>query len=147
MAKPTKPTRKSAKGRKLPKLASAATIAAPILEPTPMPVTHESYIAQVARLAACQPDATPADRAMIGAVKLTYGAGPEGTLGITYYRKWRKPGATEALPFVAICATCQPEGSYLLAETVIHELAHACAPIGAGHGPDWVAACRRLGLV
>ena len=31
------------------------------------------------------------------------------------------------------------------ADTLRHELAHAIAPRGAGHGPLWRAACRRVG--
>ena len=31
------------------------------------------------------------------------------------------------------------------ADTLLHELAHAIAPRGAGHGPQWRAACRLVG--
>ena len=31
------------------------------------------------------------------------------------------------------------------ADTLLHELAHAIAPRGSGHGPQWRAACRRVG--
>ena len=30
-------------------------------------------------------------------------------------------------------------------DTILHEIAHALAGSGAGHGPDWKAVCRRIG--
>jgi hypothetical protein len=87
-----------------------------------------------------------ADREVFADMKLTYGMGLPGVRGITYYGRWKagdKPSASGA--FVEIGAGCQ-ESWVQVAGTTIHELAHVLAGLGAGHGPDWKAACARLGL-
>jgi len=119
---------------------------APVAPKAPKaPKTHDDYIRQVFKLALRERSCTDADRAILRDVRLAYGDGEAGTLGITRYNKWKKAdgGLTH---WCAVCATCQPEGAFLLAETVLHELGHAIAQ-GAGHGPGWVEASKRLGLI
>ncbi len=107
-------------------------------------VTHETFIARVAALACSR--LNDADRALCTGVKLTYGAGPNGVRGITYYNRWTRAGDTQSpVPFVAICATCQ-EDIWQVAGTTLHELGHVLAGWSAGHGPLWHAACAKLGL-
>jgi len=116
--------------------------------PAPVPgiETHEQYIAAVVAAVLLLPSLLPEDRRAIASVRLAYGAGEQGTMGVTMFNRWKsRDGSTRH--FVAVCATCQPEGALLLAETVVHELAHARAGWQAGHGPVWVAACARLGLI
>lgn len=115
-------------------------------------ITHESYIARVAELAISRLD-KPEDREALRAIKLTYGAGPDGVRGITYYRRWKgtgapgfdTPGQDAAVPFVALNAMCQ-ESPLQLAGTTVHELGHVLAGWEAGHGKPWHEACGMLGL-
>ena len=104
--------------------------------------THETYVQAVAALAIARLT-DPAEQEAARAVKLTYGSGPDGVRGITYYQRWT--GQTGPRPFVAISALAQ-EDWVQLAGTTIHELAHVIAGWNAGHGPDWRGACERLGL-
>jgi len=107
-------------------------------------ITHEAFIARVAELAISRL-ARPEDRERLRAIKLTYGAGPDGVRGITYYKRWTGQGSQEPVPFVGINAMCQ-EDPIQLAGTTIHELGHVLAPIGAGHDKQWHDACSELGL-
>lgn len=106
-------------------------------------ITHESFIARVAELAISRLE-KPEDREALRAIKLTYGAGPDGVRGITYYKRWGK-GTDEAVPFVGINAMCQ-ENPIQLAGTTIHELGHVLAGWDAGHDKPWHGACEALGL-
>jgi len=107
--------------------------------------THDAYIADVARLACRHPGSTEPDRIAISKVRLAYGDGEAGVMGVTRFNLWKGPDG-ERQHWCAVCATCQPEGSFLLAETVLHELGHAIAGQLGAHGPLWKAACERLGL-
>jgi len=110
------------------------------------PRTHDAYVAAVARLAARHTEAKADDKATIRKVRLVWGDGPDNTLGITRYNKWR--GADGGVShWCAVCATAHPSTPHLIAETVLHELGHAVVGPGFGHGPEWKAACARLGLV
>lgn len=126
-------------------------------------ITHESYVQAIYGVAL---DTLRKARDFEGyraleAIKLTYGAGPDNVRGITYYRRWKaacgcagadkgkhgaKCGGSEAVPFVAICATAQ-ESPVQVCGTTLHELGHVLAGMGAGHGPLWHASCAKLGLV
>ena len=103
--------------------------------------THEMFVHRVAEIA-CSKLST-ADAAVCAHIKLAYGAGPDGTRGVTYYNRWGK--AEGKAPFVAINALHQ-ESLVQLAGTTIHEIGHVLAGWEAGHGPDWKAACEKLGL-
>lgn len=104
-------------------------------------ITHEAYIANVAAIAASRLDRE--DAAKLAGIKLTYGKGPGGVRGVTYYNAWSNGDESHA--FCEICAS--GESSELqVAGTTIHELAHVVAGWNAGHGPAWKAACKRLGL-
>lgn len=107
-------------------------------------MTHERYIQAVANVAIARLT-DGAERAKAQAVKLVYGMGPAGVLGVTYFSRWAGATGKEPVPFVEVCANCQRDLRDV-ALTVIHELGHVIAPAGAGHGPEWRAACDRLGL-
>jgi hypothetical protein len=104
--------------------------------------THEEFVSAVAAIAATK--LSSADQDKVRAIKLCYGAGPDGTRGVTYFNRW-KNGNPEAMPFVAINALHQ-ESVVQLAGTTLHELGHVLAGWQAGHGKDWSHACDRLGL-
>lgn len=106
------------------------------------PSTHEDFIFAVAVLATHR--LAPEERVKLAGIKLVYGAGINGVRGLTYYGKW-KPGKSDPVPFVEVSAFGQ-ESWVQLAGTTIHELGHVLAGWGAGHGPDWKAACGRMGL-
>lgn len=103
--------------------------------------THETFLASVASIAAQRLSSTDAEA--VRNIKLCYGAGPAGVRGVTYYNRWN--GANGVVPFVEISAFNQ-ESICQVAGTVLHELAHVIAPIGAGHGAEWKAACNKVGL-
>jgi hypothetical protein len=104
-------------------------------------MNHEMYLSAVADIAASRLSST--DAAAVKAIKLCYGAGPAGVRGVTYYSKWKN--ASGVVPFVEISAFNQ-ESIVQVAGTVLHELAHVIAPIGAGHGRPWKEACSKVGL-
>lgn len=103
--------------------------------------THEQFVQAVAAIAAAK--LSSEEQAHVASIKLTYGAGPDGTRGVTYFARWNKTQG--AVPFVAINALHQ-ESVVQLAGTTLHELGHVLAGFGAGHGKDWTMACDRLGL-
>lgn len=110
------------------------------------PSTHETYVAAIYSLAARAPGLTDIDRATIGAIKLTYGAGPSGARGVTYFNRWQLPlPGIQTSHLVAINALAQ-ESPLQVCGTTLHELGHVLAGPQAGHGADWHAACARLGL-
>lgn len=104
--------------------------------------THEEFVSAVAAIATAKLASDEQDK--VRAIKLCYGAGPDGTRGVTYFNRW-KNGNPEAMPFVAINALHQ-ESVVQLAGTTLHELGHVLAGWQAGHGKDWSCACDRLGL-
>lgn len=105
-------------------------------------LTHEQFIARVVDIAVEHLESEEL-RCKAKAIKLTYGAGPRGVRGVTYYNAWSQNGSE--MPFVEISAFNQ-ESICQVAGTVLHEIGHVLAPIGAGHGPQWKAACEALGL-
>lgn len=107
-------------------------------------ITHEAYIARIAECAISRL-ADGARKAQLQAIKLTYGAGPDGVRGITYYNRWIGKGGETAVPFVGINAMSQ-SNPIQLAGTTIHELGHVLAGWEAGHGKGWHDACEELGL-
>ena len=104
--------------------------------------THETFIQHVARLAIDRLD--DEQRAKLRPFKLTYGVGAPGVRGVTYFGVWSN-GEPEPEEFVEIGAGCE-HSLCQLAGTTIHEIGHVLAGHAAGHGPEWVAACRALGL-
>lgn len=107
-------------------------------------LTHEAFIHAVQNLAMNQlPVGSPA-RDQVQAVKLVYGSGPNGTRGVTFFKRWSN-GKPEPQPFVEISAFGQ-ENAVQVAGTTLHELAHVIAGWQAGHGPAWKEACETLGL-
>lgn len=103
--------------------------------------THEQFVQQVAAIAISKLSST--EQAICRSCKLTYGAGPDGTRGVTYFDRWGN--IDSKAPFVAINALHQ-ESIVQLAGTTIHELGHVLAGWKAGHSADWKHACEKLGL-
>lgn len=103
--------------------------------------THEQFVQQVAAIAISKLSST--EQAICKSCKLTYGAGPDGTRGVTYFDRWGN--IDSKAPFVAINALHQ-ESIVQLAGTTIHELGHVLAGWKAGHGTEWKHACEKLGL-
>lgn len=106
--------------------------------------THEAFVNAVAALAIGRIDDNES-KAKLAAIKLVYGAGQAGLRGVTYYNRWQNGDKGQPMPFVEVCAMGE-ESWIQLAGTTIHELGHVLAGWNAGHGPDWKAACERLGL-
>jgi hypothetical protein len=106
-------------------------------------LTHEQFIARVSDIACSRLASDEACKCK--GIKLVYGAGPDGVRGITYFNRWQGNGEQEPQCFVAINALHQ-ESFAQLAGTTIHELGHVLAGWKAGHGPEWKAACEKLGL-
>lgn len=115
--------------------------------------THESFIHSVrnAALAYAAPldpagelrpnaNLTMEERQQLSASKLLYGIFP-GVRGVTFYGVWKGPQ-----PEVIEISAVGEESWVQLAGTTIHELAHVLAGHGAGHGADWKAKARQLGL-
>lgn len=104
-------------------------------------VTHEQFIHGVRDAAVRRLD--DAERAAAMSAKLVYGAG-EGTgrRGVTFYGAWQ---ADKDQPLCEVCAFGE-DSPIQIAGTTLHELGHVLAGIGKGHGPEWKAACERLGL-
>lgn len=114
--------------------------------------THEQFVHAVrdASLAfARQHSALSEERlAALRTVKMVYGRGAHGLRGQTVYNAWKHTHACEEHPatdLIEICALGE-ESWVQLAGTTIHELGHALAGWGAGHGKDWKEACAILGL-
>jgi len=117
-----------------------------------MATTHEQYVQAIYRLA-LKAKLTQQQKSVLRQVKITYGDRRPGVYGTTHFGQWhptaccggkRKPKG-HAHPLVTIAAM-PGETSLELCNTVVHELGHVLAGIGKGHGPEWVAACKALGL-
>jgi hypothetical protein len=106
-------------------------------------MTREQFIHEVRALAVALIPAPPVRERLLAA-KLVYGAGPGGVRGLCYYAAWQR-GEQPPVEFVEVAATGE-ESTVQLAGTTIHETAHVLAGRGTGHGVEWKAACRMLGL-
>jgi hypothetical protein len=103
--------------------------------------THEAFIHAV-RAIVVPRVADASLRARLLGAKLVYGGGPLGVRGLCYYSAWKNGDQHDFLEISAI-----GEESYVqVAGTTVHELGHCLAGRGAGHGPEWKAACAVLGL-
>lgn len=109
--------------------------------------THETYIQTIARLAVDRLErAEPESAQKLREIKLVYGAGDSMVRGVTYYSRWiNGRGPDDPEPFVEVCAFGEQD-PVQLAGTTVHELGHVLAGHQAGHGAEWKAACRKLGL-
>lgn len=122
--------------------------------------TRETYIQAVREAVIVNaPDLTPPEAAMLRGLKVVYGSGSgTGARGVTYYGAWNgsplTPPADDCGPdcghastgsLVELCAFGE-ESVAQLCGTTVHELAHALAGPGTGHGAEWKRACVRLGL-
>lgn len=109
-------------------------------------VTHEDYVAAIVKLALKQPGLSPADRRVIEASKITYGAdASSGLRGRTYHEHWHRHGSKSPSCIVEVCATGQ-ESPLQLCGTTLHEIGHVIAGVGHGHDATWKEACARVGL-
>ena len=105
-------------------------------------LTHEEFCHAIRRLAVGRIHEEVTTNLLLGA-KLTYGVGSGSYRGMCHYGAWHAAGQSTAL--IEIAATGE-ESAIQLAGTTIHETAHVLAGPSAGHGAEWKAACRRLGL-
>lgn len=106
-------------------------------------LTHEAFVQRVAALGVSMLSYDDAETAR--KAKITYGAGAgTGARGVTYFNRWLNDKAEQA-HFVEICAMGE-SNPVQLAGTTLHELGHVLAGFQAGHGKDWHASCRKLGL-
>lgn len=117
---------------------------APKVKVQPVKLTHEAFIAEVAKLGIARLSGDDAQSSRLTNTKLTYGAGKAGLLGVTYFDKWLKDGETQA-EFIEICSFGQ-HNPVQLAGTTLHELGHVHAGVTAGHDKAWKDSCAKLGL-
>lgn len=117
-----------------------------------MSITHEAFILAVRDASVAYAKAWTAARggepltgeqiARVEGAKLVYGRGAGGLRGVTQFGAW-KNGSVDEL--IEICALGE-ESWVQLAGTTVHELAHAAAGLGVGHGKEWKRLCHALGL-
>src|SRR5262245_31874934 len=125
-------------------LAHPSGVAPTATETTPPAVTHETFI-HAARNIVLPRVSASTPRARLADAKLVYGAGHSmGARGVTFYGAWAN--GTPGHDFLEVCAAGE-ETTVQIAGTTIHELAHCLAGNTAGHGPQWKAACKVLGLI
>lgn len=103
--------------------------------------THEDYIKDVVGYAINRVRKDSRFERLARA-KVVYGVGEGGARGVTRYGSWTN-GQVDDL--IEVCASCE-EGVAQLFGTSVHEAAHVLAGYGAGHGSEWKAAARLLGL-
>ena len=82
-----------------------------------------------------------AERNKVLGAELLY-AGRPNVFGICFYNRWRREETHDVIEISAF----SEESVEQLWETLAHELAHVLAGCGAGHGPEWKAVAKRLGL-
>lgn len=124
-------------------MSSAARIL-PFLADKPEPkveTTHEAFVHAV-RAAVVGRVSSESERARLLGAKLVYGGGRAGVRGLCYFGTWQNGTQHDFLEVGAI----GEESFVQLAGTTVHELGHCLAGHGAGHGPEWKAACAVLGL-
>ncbi len=107
----------------------------------PGKVTHEAYLQEVRKVFAARLNAT--ESAKLLAAELLYGAGSSHVYGTCFYDRWTREGTHDVIEISAF----GEESMEQLWVTVAHEGAHVLASHGAGHGREWKAAARRLGLL
>ena len=109
--------------------------------------THEDFIAAVREVAVEQAlvrgTIDEAEALRLRHAKLVYGIGTGAYRGVCHYQAWEN--GIGKVDVIEIAATAE-ESWVQLAGTTIHELGHALAEWGAGHGPVWKQAADRLGL-
>lgn len=107
----------------------------------PRSMSHEEFIHAIRDIGIGRLTAQ-AVRDRLRSAKFTYGCGEDGTRGVTHFSAWKNGSSHD---FVTICAQGE-ESPLQIAGTTLHELAHCLAGSSAGHGKEWKAACRELGL-
>jgi hypothetical protein len=102
--------------------------------------THGAYLLDIRKVLALRLNAPERDKLL--AANLLYGAGSPHVYGTCFYDRWTRDGIHDLIEISAF----GEESAEQLWVTVAHECAHVLAPRGAGHGVEWKAAARRLGL-
>jgi len=102
--------------------------------------THEGYLHETREVFAWRLD-EPERVKLLGA-ELLYGAGRPSVFGICFYGRWKREQIHDVIEISAF----NEESIEQLWETMGHEAAHVLAGYDAGHGPEWKAAAKRLGL-
>lgn len=126
-------------------------------------MTRERYIQAVRSAALAVAVLSTEERDHLAGLKMVYGTGyGTGARGITYHEAWTKPvngcshvhaapapgevpAAAKGDALIEICAFAE-ESLVQLAGTTVHEMGHALAGVGKGHGKEWAGCCKRLGL-
>lgn len=127
-----------------PRVNASGPAKAPPKTKWPKARSHGWYIEQVAAAVIRQPDITKAERKAMQAAKLAYGWGEAGTRGVTV-KGWWQHADGKVGDLVGVNCGWQ-RSTIELVETIAHELGHVAAGVDAGHGPEWKAACARLGF-
>lgn len=112
----------------------------PFVMPETQETTHEAFVHAV-RAAVVPRVASETERARLLGAKLVYSAAKD-VRGRCFPGAWENGTSHDFLEVSAF----NEESFVQIAGTTIHELAHSLAGAGAGHGRQWKAACRVLGL-
>jgi predicted SprT family Zn-dependent metalloprotease len=106
----------------------------------PESLTHESHLHLVRDVLAARLNA--GERAKALNAELFYGAGRPNAFGACFYDRWNREQTQDVIEIAAFNEVSLEQ----LWETLAHELAHTVAGHDAGHGPEWKAVAKRLGL-
>lgn len=106
----------------------------------PDALAHEGYLHAVRDVLAARLNEPERIKAL--GAELLYGAGRPSVYGICFYNRWKREQTHDVIEISAF----NEESVEQLWETVAHELAHTVAGHEAGHGPQWKAAAKRIGL-
>jgi hypothetical protein len=104
--------------------------------------THEMYLCAVRDEIVGTARLNAEERRKLLETELLYGAGKPFVYGTCFFGRWTREGTHDIIEISAF----SEESVEQLWETVAHEYAHVLAGFQAGHGLEWKAAAKRLGL-
>ena len=117
--------------------ATKSTLAYPSV---PITLGHEEYLHAVRDVFAVR--LNEVERVTVLGAELLYGAGRPNVFGTCFYDRWKREQIHDVIEISAFNERSVEQ----LWETMGHELAHVIAGHDAGHGPEWKAVAKRLGL-
>jgi hypothetical protein len=103
--------------------------------------SHEEHLHAVRDILASR--LNEAERIKLLATALIYGAGRPSVFGTCFYSRWKREQVHDVIEISAFNEECLEQ----LWITLAHESGHVIAGHEAGHGPEWKAAAKRLGLL